>query len=498
MKRWLVALLMVSTGIVGCGTTGDDSVEGGVYPVPTNRGYAFMDSTGRIIIKPIFDKAEMDTILGLTMVASGEWHGLVDFQGRIVVPATQSSPMTPFLAFQYGLAPFETDSGMGYITRDGVVAIEPEYATAMLFSGGLAAVANMEKKFGYINTSGEVVIPFEYDDTYQYRFGLAGVEINHKWGVIDSTNRMVIDPQYKGASHFGPDVARFRVRGSGWGLVDTTGNVLLEPGCERIEKPVDGLARYSQNHIWGLLNIAGEVVATPQFKTLKLAPSGVSWGQTTDGLWGAMARDGSWIIEPQYESAFLMLGAPVIVKKNGKTGLVRLDGTKILEPMFADIYRFNEGLAAYTADGEQWGLIDTLGQVVVEPRYDRVGPFSEGLAWFNEGGTVLKSGAIEGGRWGYLDHSGSIAITPEKYDRVGPFSSGMAPVKQHNLWGIIDTTGKIVIPIFYDQAEIIRDLVKVKDEDNLGKYWGYMNRYGRWVWHPDQGENYVTPSDGTR
>src|SRR5690606_31841971 len=51
----------------------------------------------------------------------------------------------------------------------------------------------------------------------------------------------------------------------------------------------------------------------------------------------------------------------------------------------------------------------------------------------------------------------------EKYDSVWEFTEGLAAVYKDDKWGFIDNTGKVVIPIIYDEVDIFSEgLAKVR------------------------------------
>ena len=60
------------------------------------------------------------------------------------------------------------------------------------YDNGLAAV-EVDSKYGFINTKGELVIPLMYDYAFGFSDGLAEVKYQGLYGVIDVNNRTVID-----------------------------------------------------------------------------------------------------------------------------------------------------------------------------------------------------------------------------------------------------------------------------------------------------------------
>ena len=97
--------------------------------------------------------------------------------------------------------------------------------------------------------------------------------------------------------------------------------------------------------------------------------------------------------------------------------------------------------------------------------YDDVGDFYEGLAWVKMNG-----------KWGLIDKSGREVI-PCKYDYARDFSEGLATVRINGKWGYIDKSGREVIPCKYnDVGNFSEGLAMVQMN---GKY-GYIDKEGNW------------------
>jgi hypothetical protein len=54
------------------------------------------------------------------------------------------------------------------------------------------------------------------------------------------------------------------------------------------------------------------------------------------------------------------------------------------------------------------------------------------------------------GKWGYKDETTGKIVIPEKYDNAERFEEGLAAVRLTRKWGFIDMTGKEVIPLIYN------------------------------------------------
>ncbi|NET62229.1 MAG: WG repeat-containing protein [Symploca sp. SIO2E6] len=86
------------------------------------------------------------------------------------------------------------------------------------FYQGLAAV-EIGSKWGYINKTGQVVIQPQFDDVDNFSQWLAAVEIDSKWGYIDTTGQVVIQPQFDNAGRFYNGEARIEIKKKLLGIV---------------------------------------------------------------------------------------------------------------------------------------------------------------------------------------------------------------------------------------------------------------------------------------
>jgi hypothetical protein len=209
------------------------------------------------------------------------------------------------------------------------------------------------------------------------------------------------------------------------------------------------------------------------------------------------------------------------IEVGNRWGYIDRGGTAVIEPRFAYVEEFAEGLASVDADGDGYddGYIDALGEIVLKPAYNYLGSFSEGLAMVDQDGPgglqgyIDKTGAtvirpaymyaryFRGGLaavkkvdtgWGYIDKNGQYVIEP-KYRSAGDFSEGLAWVETLQGYGFIDRSGRLVIPDkFSDATSFSQGLAAVgisktseetgTPEWNLnGGSWGFIDAAGRLV-----------------
>ena len=83
-------------------------------------------------------------------------------------------------------------------------------------------------KYGYIDKTGKVVIEPQYERASDFSEGLAAIAVEKKWGYIDTTGKTVIEPQFDAAGKFTDDLAPVKVEKK-TGYIDKTGKYIWNP-----------------------------------------------------------------------------------------------------------------------------------------------------------------------------------------------------------------------------------------------------------------------------
>lgn len=114
------------------------------------------------------------------------------------------------------------------------------------------------------------------------------------------------------------------------------------------------------------------------------------------------------------------------------------------------------------------------------------------------------------GLWGLFDQDGAHALVAPGFTRVNAFHEGFAIVEQAEAQGLIDRSGRLIVPVEYDYVEWPRDGLVVVWKNELGG-WFDLNgqlrvplRFSRidwfetrpWLWVEDQGSFHRVGVDG--
>jgi len=242
---------------------------------------------------------------------------------------------------------------------------------------------------------------------------------NSKWGFIDQTGRIVVEPKYTAAGDFSEGLAAVKVggthaRGGTWGFIDRTGRQVVECTFDAAEAFSEGLAAVRVGEKWGFIGRDGKLRMQPQFEWAGAFHEGLA-AFTRDKKYGYIDRTGAVVIEPQFRwAAWFSEGlASVEMPPEGDApaGLSGYINTKgemeiVLLPPYTHGYGFSEGVAFVQTADRTYALIDRDGEVVATPDYavNSLGTFRDGLA------EVRIVNADRNEEWGTIDKTGAIVV----------------------------------------------------------------------------------------
>jgi hypothetical protein len=248
---------------------------------------------------------------------------------------------------------------------------------------------------------------------------VALVLVDGRYGYVNTSGEWVIAPQYVGASPFEHNVALATNEVSGgWKLIDKANNVIAEfPDDVQIDM------------------------------RSAAAPDSLNKGQ--------------WIID----------GMLIIARDSDdgtEYGYANTKGEIVVEPQYAEVEPFSDGLAAvatWTDAGQlRWGYVDESGTLVIPAQYVYARAFSDGLAYVQRDGETLsdeeRRNSLDSG---FIDHSGALVIHRAPGDEYGMATEGVFPFDTlfvdgiacaeyyrpsddggHTELVIIDTSGKVL------------------------------------------------------
>ena len=309
-------------------------------------------------------------------------------------------------------------------------------------------------KVGYIDKQGRVAIAPLFDGGTRFHDGLAAVNAKGRWGVINARGNFEIQPTLWNWCRFHNGLASLASRMGKYGVVDLAGNFVVEPKYDYVGPFEGGLALIRIGECgkarYGFINKNGTEVIPPKLPGAKSFSEALAAAKVGN-LWGYIDPSGLFKITPRFEGT--------------RRGPRRLEDTKA--------GYFVNGLAPVWS-GRDYGFIDTMGKFVIEGGFDEANSYCENRAVVKRGkrfGFVDTEGrmAIECRFTLARDLSEGLARVQEKDSRIGFYPPS----------GFVDLQGQMAIsPAFYTGGSFHDGLCLVTTEDSIG----YINRFGEFVW----------------
>jgi hypothetical protein len=155
------------------------------------------------------------------------------------------------------------------------------------------------------------------------------------------------------------------------------------------------------------------------------------------------------------------------VRKGQKTGLLNAGFREVVAPIYDYcIPLFRDGLARVNRD-KKWGYINSRGEEVIPSRYEDATDFYQGRATVILDGARICINTKNNKTDSCYDAMSKWEVTPELGAR-GTLIKGLRIVRRQQFEGVIDSSGRIVVPLIYDDVTGIRD-----DKEKIGFMQGF-------------------------
>ncbi len=414
-------------------------------------------------------------------------------------------------------------------------------------------VFEINNRKGLKDQQGKVLIPAKYEDIGWSNGNIdplsstIGYKLNGFWGLTSLSDQPITKAVYRDLVPIGNGLLKASRSDSFehflyFGILDSKGNAVIGFQYYDIEPSGNNYiaSRYeNQQVLYGLIS-SEEVTLIPfAFKMVKDIGHGLY--QTSDDLEKVSAWQvtGVKITPNGLDSLYRVNQDLLIVSKEGKLGVMRNDGTFVLEPFYKNITPVNDSTFNLTTY-PSWHLIDGKNNKLKTFNYDdieTIGPnlyrvsTYEGDALINISGEQLsnksnwqiqytdenfvvskehnefkvynKLGAqflesaydslffdgkffytqlLKNGKpqWDIYNKFGR-RITRHSYDDIKPEGSNMIMAKRDSYWGFLDFNGSLVIDHKFEKANSFID--GMSTVEYVGK-WGVIDLNGDWVLEP--------------
>jgi hypothetical protein len=329
------------------------------------------------------------------------------------------------------------------------------------------------KKWGASDSTKKIIIPAIYEDVrYLGKYLVNATDYGrngepHKCTLYDLKGKVI---GFYNNAEIGNDGYVHVLQGDDkiqyHGLLSLTGEVIIPVSYRWIDAIHEGLMAVSNGNKQGFINLKGEVVIPLKYEYVMNFANGRAWVNTNINKVyrvGSVDKDGNEIWLDGYETVTNLEPNSANVSTKDKIGVVNKLGEFIV-PLH-DNKVDNRSVQVSTTTTRKKYAVKLNGKILTEEKYDEVLPNSSGyfkveIAYYS----------------GLVDSTGK-EIIPPKYEVVGQVQDGIALVSYGGKYGFYDVFGHKT-PLNYDE---IRPFKHGVAEVRVGKKWGFINKKGKLI-----------------
>ncbi len=338
----------------------------------------------------------------------------------------------------------------GVIDKDGNIIIDFNYDYLEFSSNSKLILAAKANKYGFINTENKEIIPFKYDNALPFTEGLSAVFVNGKCGYISESGKNTIPLYYDYCYSFSKDKAAVKKAGK-WGYITTQNTTSLPFTFEKANPFYFEYATVKKDGKWYIINSTGLKIKELKAEDVYPFIKGIARFKR-NGKYGFIDTSGKEIFSPIFDEAE-DFKFPVIKAKINNTNLVADRFGRIT---LADYEKFqNRTNEVIVWKAGKAGMLDKYFKEIIPPSYDLITPISDSLF-------IVKKDNL----YGMINTEGKYIIEPvfEKLEPERTNNPQLLKAVKNNKSGVIDISGKILIPLNYEVVEIWNNSILLKNK----------------------------------
>lgn len=395
-----------------------------------------------VILQPIHDFIGRfnDT---LAEVRSGAYMGLIDYAGKAWLPL-EYDQLWPFYGRSFT---FGQREGKWYkINTQGEEFETLPYDDFIDMMGALLVVKDKKGKVGAMDQEGKLILPFDYDMVLLQGDKLFKVMKDRKTGLVREHGEVIIPLIYEDLMPMENGLYRVEVSGK-QGVIDpSTGKLLLEPVFDYLFKD-DQVYQAKQNGQLSLFDLDFQAIELPDYELMIYQRDGYL-GVEKNGKRGIVNIQGEILTPIVYDDVWLT-SAGIQINQAGKWGMLDYKGKPIV-PTLYDELDAHENLIC-TKKGNYWGLLDQNGNEVLPAIYDE-------LMVDHRNSPIKHCKIRKDGKVSIINLEGEnlLGTAHEEVYFPRPLFPGSEEIwyafEDNNKHGYLNSEGEVAIPALYDYA----------------------------------------------
>lgn len=403
------------------------------------------------------------------------------------------NPQNGIYKFENGFVAEKKDGKIRLLNKEGkeIVPYIYDAVNQFGFENGFLAVMK-DGKWGFINELGEEIVPTIYDNVGTMDNDFMVIINNNKWGLLNKEGKMLLPAIYGSINFYNYGLISIEKDGK-WGVINELGEELVPVIYDRINPDYKGFIAIKKDDKWGLLSKGGKEILPPIYDNIVFDNGFIAIKK--DGKYGLANKSGKIIADTYYLGFHFLENGLIGLYRDNKQGIINQSGEELVPVIYEKIaiQDIDKGIVTGYKDGNETVFhldVSKFEEQLNSSDYDFIGDFIDGFA------IVAKEE-----RWGIINESGK-EIVPTIYDLVSNFKDGYAIVNYNNKYGFVNELGEEVIPTIYDNGYRFQNgIARVMIQDK----WGAINESGEIIVpiiydniEVDKDENFVGYINGVK
>ncbi len=336
--------------------------------------FGVIDRNGATVVKPAWDSLVGSFRLERALVElNGKW-GIIDMQGK-VISECKWDDMDLFYGFA-GDFVVAVKAGRSVLIDqwgDERMALEGEVHMWPLFHGRAGLEGwRVFKKNGLSGAINDFGIIIQAGAGYITDCGdLIKRVINGKEDLFDLVGKKLTNSHSKYSNYLG--AGRYEITDFEYNnlMIDSSGRIVCDNDCSYVGKFTGGLCVVRKDGKFGVVDRNGNTIIEPVWENCCDVSEGC-FPASNGEKWGYVELGGTPASSFEYDAAIRFHNGKGIVIRNEKWGALNRDGSVAIKPQFAWLSLFHGDIAVCKDQVGKFGIIQSDGKLVIESRWDEI------------------------------------------------------------------------------------------------------------------------------
>ena len=331
----------------------------------------------------------------------------------------------------------------------------------------------VEQKWGLIDTSGTIRINPQYDNLkmidsdFNQSYYLIGVD--KKIGLLNQNGQQIISANYRRIRPLSKNYFAV-IKDSLEIVIDKNEQRILKAEFDYITMLDDHFFAFKKGSLWGVYQRNKGVLFEPQFDKIKPIQVGngyfgVMKMKGAVAHWGLWDKAGNLIIPLEYQNIDVIDNDKILVQKNDLWGMVDAEGKQLFEPKYRSYSKLSRYFSIYTTIENQQELYLNLKNTFFksDKKFN-----SYRVIWGDS--TIISAHTTF--KMGILDTLGNVIIPPI-FENIQRYDGDIFKVRKGG-WGLYSVQDSVLVETDFDAIGWFNDdgFATIRINDKIG----YINR----------------------